>query len=57
MILSILALSDVEMVFNGIISLLLLVPAAEAESVVTLFCEKVGKVPDGDKRAALRLRM
>ncbi|GFR86357.1 eukaryotic translation initiation factor 3 subunit M [Elysia marginata] len=49
--------ADVEMVFNGIISLLLLVPAAEAESVVTLFCEKVGKVPDGDKRAALRLRM
>ncbi|RUS74218.1 hypothetical protein EGW08_018024 [Elysia chlorotica] len=49
--------ADVEMVFNGIISLLLLVPAADAESVVTLFCEKVGKVPDGDKRAALRLRM
>ena len=43
------------MVFNGIISLLLVVP--EAESVVILFCEKVGKLPDGDKRATLRLRM
>jgi len=49
--------ADIEMVFNGIISLLLVVPAAEAESVVTLFCEKVGKLPEGDKRAALRLRM
>ncbi|BFZ05155.1 hypothetical protein BsWGS_08194 [Bradybaena similaris] len=49
--------ADIEMVFNGIISLLLVVPVQEAESVVTLFCEKVGKLPDGDKRAALRLRM
>lgn len=30
---------------------------AEAESAVTLFCEKVGKLPEGDKRAGLRLRM
>jgi translation initiation factor 3 subunit M len=49
--------SDIEMVINGIISLLLVVPVQEAESVVTLFCEKVGKLPDGDKRAALRLRL
>uniref|UniRef100_A0A0B7AJK9 Eukaryotic translation initiation factor 3 subunit M n=1 Tax=Arion vulgaris TaxID=1028688 RepID=A0A0B7AJK9_9EUPU len=49
--------ADIEMVFNGIISLLLVVPVQDAESVVTLFCEKVGKLPDGDKRAALRLRM
>jgi len=47
--------TEIEMVFNGIISLLLVVP--EAESVVILFCEKVGKLPDGDKRATLRLRM
>ncbi|CAL1547109.1 unnamed protein product [Lymnaea stagnalis] len=49
--------ADIEMVFNGIISLLLVVPVQEAESVVTLFCEKVGKLPDGDKRVPLRLRM
>jgi len=49
--------SDIEMVFNGLISLLLVLPPAESESVVTLFCEKVGKLPDGDKRAALRLRV
>jgi len=49
--------SDIEMVLNGIISLLLVVPVAEAESAVTLFCEKVGKLPEGDKRAGLRLRM
>ena len=51
------SLPEIEMVFNGIISLLLVVPAQDAESVVTLFCEKVGKLPDGDKRAGLRLRM
>lgn len=49
--------AEVEMVFNGIISLLLVVPVQEAESVVLLFCEKVGKLPEGDSRAALRIRM
>ncbi|XP_059148574.1 eukaryotic translation initiation factor 3 subunit M-like [Physella acuta] len=50
--------SEIEMVFNGIISLLLVVPVQDAESVVTLFCEKVGKLPEGDqKRVALRIRM
>lgn len=49
--------SDVEMVFNGIITLILVVPETDAESVVTLFCEKVGKAPLGDKRGVSRLRM
>ncbi|XP_076450722.1 eukaryotic translation initiation factor 3 subunit M-like [Babylonia areolata] len=49
--------SDVEMVFNGIITLILVVPETDAESVVTLFCEKVGKAPPGDKRGVSRLRM
>ena len=49
--------TDVEMVFNGIITLILVVPEADAESVVTLFCEKVGKAPAGDKRGVSRLRM
>ncbi|KAK7098489.1 eukaryotic translation initiation factor 3 subunit M-like [Littorina saxatilis] len=49
--------SDIEMVFNGIITLILVVPEADAESVVTLFCEKVGKAPSGDKKASSRLRM
>ena len=49
--------TDVEMVFNGIITLILVVPEADAESVVTLFCEKVGKAPPGDKRGVSRLRM
>merc|ERR1711963_89035 len=48
---------DVEMVFNGIITLILVVPEADGESVVTLFCEKVGKAPAGDKKASSRLRM
>ncbi|KAL8589216.1 hypothetical protein ACOMHN_017018 [Nucella lapillus] len=48
---------DVEMVFNGIITLILVVPEADGESVVTLFCEKVGKAPHGDKRGVSRLRM
>ncbi|KAK7490753.1 hypothetical protein BaRGS_00017982 [Batillaria attramentaria] len=49
--------NDLEMVFNGIITLILVVPEAEAESVVTLFCEKVGKAPAGDKRSVVRLKM
>lgn len=49
--------ADVEMVFNGIITLVLFVPPVDAESVVTLFCEKVGKAPPGDKRGIIRLRM
>jgi translation initiation factor 3 subunit M len=46
-----------EMVFTGIITLILVVPEADAESVVTLFCEKISKAPVGDKRANVRLRM
>ncbi|ESO99406.1 hypothetical protein LOTGIDRAFT_158494 [Lottia gigantea] len=48
---------EIEMVFNGIISLVLLLPPNEAESVVTLFCEKVGKAPSNDKRINIRLKM
>ncbi|XP_050407989.1 eukaryotic translation initiation factor 3 subunit M [Patella vulgata] len=49
--------ADIEMVFNGVISLVLLLPPNEAESVVTLFCEKVGKAPATDKRINIRLKM
>ncbi|KAK6191351.1 hypothetical protein SNE40_003066 [Patella caerulea] len=49
--------ADIEMVFNGVISLVLLLPPNEAESVVTLFCEKVGKAPPTDKRINIRLKM
>lgn len=49
--------SDVEMVFTGIITLILVVPEADAESVVTLFCEKISKAPVGEKRATSRLRI
>ncbi|XP_064601463.1 eukaryotic translation initiation factor 3 subunit M-like [Liolophura sinensis] len=49
--------ADVEMVFNGIISLMVFVPAEKAEEVITLFCEKVGKAPQGEKRGHVRIKL
>ena len=49
--------SDIETVFNGIISMMLLVPAEQAEEPVALFCQKVSKFSKGDKKANVRIRM
>ncbi|GAB1610911.1 eukaryotic translation initiation factor 3 subunit M [Argonauta hians] len=49
--------SDVEMFFNGVISLIMLVPETEVEDIVSLFCDIISKAPPGDKRGHLRLRL
>ncbi|KAK3102842.1 hypothetical protein FSP39_014346 [Pinctada imbricata] len=48
---------DLEMVFNSIISLILVLPTEEMMEPVTHFCEKILKSPQGDKRAATRLKL
>ncbi|XP_041366455.1 eukaryotic translation initiation factor 3 subunit M-like isoform X2 [Gigantopelta aegis] len=48
------------MVFNGIISLILLVPPEDAESLGILFCEKImkaGQSDKGDKRMSTRIKL
>ena len=50
-------LSEVEMAFNGIVSLIMLVPVNEADEIISLFAEIVSKAPPGDKRGHLRLRL
>ena len=48
------------MVFNGIISLILLVPPEDAESLGILFCEKImkaGQSEKGDKRMSTRIKL
>ncbi|KAK3593943.1 hypothetical protein CHS0354_011554 [Potamilus streckersoni] len=49
--------AEVEMTLNGILSLLLMVPADQSQEPITLFCQKVAKMPKGDKRASLRLKI
>ena len=56
-VLLLLLVSDLEMIFNGIITLILMVSEVEAESVVTLFCEKVSKALTISKWNACRLHM
>ncbi|KAL5007799.1 hypothetical protein ScPMuIL_016605 [Solemya velum] len=46
--------TECEMVFNGIISLILLLPIEEVEEPTILFCQKVSK---GDKLPAVRLKV
>ena len=48
---------DLEMVFNSIISLILVLPPEEMLEPVTHFCEKILKSPQGDKKAPIRLRL
>ena len=50
-------LSEIETVFNGIISMMLLVPAEQAEEPVVLFCQKVAKFVKGDKKGNIRIKM
>jgi hypothetical protein len=45
------------MVFNGIISMMLLIPAELNEEPVHLFCKKLADCPKGDKKGSIRLRM
>lgn len=49
--------SEVEMAFNGIVSLIMLVPVNEADEIISIFAEIVSKAPPGDKRGHLRLRL
>ncbi|XP_062569050.1 eukaryotic translation initiation factor 3 subunit M-like [Saccostrea cucullata] len=49
--------ADIEMVFNSVISLILVLPPEEMLEPVTHFCEKVVKCPQGDRRGALRLKL
>ncbi|KAH3876926.1 eukaryotic translation initiation factor 3 subunit M-like [Dreissena polymorpha] len=49
--------SDLEMVFNGIISMLLVVPSDRNDDLVHLFCKKVANLPKGDKKGSVRLRI
>lgn len=49
--------NDVEMVFNSVISLILVLPPEEMLEPVTHFCEKVVKCPQGDRRGSLRLKL
>lgn len=45
------------MAFNGIVSLIMLVPVNEADEIISIFAEIVSKAPPGDKRGHLRLRL
>lgn len=49
--------TDVEMMFNSVTSLILVLPSEEMLEPVTHFCEKVTKCPQGDKRGSLRLKL
>lgn len=49
--------AEVEMAFNGIVSLIMLVPVNEADEIISIFAEIVSKAPPGDKRGHLRLRL
>lgn len=49
--------SDLEMVFNGIIAMLLLIPLELKDEPVHLFCKKVADSPKGDKKGNVRLRI
>ena len=49
--------SDIETVFNGIISMMLLIPSEQAEEPVSMFCQKVSKFVKGDKKGSVRIRM
>ncbi|KAL4224690.1 Eukaryotic translation initiation factor 3 subunit M [Mactra antiquata] len=45
------------MVFNGIISMILLVPVEKIDDLVHLFSKKVSDSPKGDKKGSVRLRI
>ncbi|XP_022345764.2 eukaryotic translation initiation factor 3 subunit M-like [Crassostrea virginica] len=49
--------NDIEIVFNSVISLILVLPPEEMLEPVTHFCEKVVKSPQGDRRGSLRLKL
>ncbi|XP_069132298.1 eukaryotic translation initiation factor 3 subunit M-like [Argopecten irradians] len=49
--------TDLEMIFNSIISLILVLPQEEMAEPVTMFCEKVGKQQKSDKRAQNRIKV
>ncbi|XP_048242219.1 eukaryotic translation initiation factor 3 subunit M-like [Haliotis rufescens] len=48
---------EVEMLFNGIISLILMVPPEGVESLGTLFCEKIVKATTSEKRLGVRVKL
>ncbi|KAL4224689.1 Eukaryotic translation initiation factor 3 subunit M [Mactra antiquata] len=49
--------AELEMVFNGIISMILLVPVEKIDDLVHLFSKKVSDSPKGDKKGSVRLRI
>jgi len=49
--------TDIEMVFNSITSLILVLPSEEIAEPVALFCEKAGKYSKGDKKSQLKMKM
>lgn len=48
---------ELEMVFNGIISLILVLPSAEMQEPVMTCCQKVAKSQPGDKKSSARLKI
>ncbi|KAJ8299307.1 hypothetical protein KUTeg_023367 [Tegillarca granosa] len=48
---------ELEMVFNGIISLILVLPSAEMQEPVMTCCQKVAKTQPGDKKSSARLKI
>ena len=48
---------EIESVVNSIISLILLVPLDQNESIITLLCEKLSKTDKEDKKQSLRLKL
>ncbi|WAR01518.1 EIF3M-like protein [Mya arenaria] len=48
--------SEIEMVFNGLISLLLM-QTEQSEDLIQLFCKNVSQFPKGDKKCSVRLRI
>ncbi|CAH1787809.1 unnamed protein product [Owenia fusiformis] len=50
--------TDIESVFNSIISLILIVPSDNSEDLIISLCEKLAKIPPGDKqRGPIRTRL
>ena len=49
--------SELETVFNSIVSLILIVPLDQSEKLVVSFCEKFVKTQTADKKNAIRMRM
>jgi len=45
------------MIFNGMISMILLIPAENSDELIHTFCKKASVYPKGDKKGHVRLKM